>query len=473
MVRRPILLVPIVLFFLSTGSLFAQFPLDQDDLLQDRGEYSPPWFAEMQDLELVGDRLFEYGVGGFVIFDISNHDDPIELGRYDPPGSPINRFYRGAVNGNLACGGGREDLLSILDITDHFNPQRVALHGVPGQSYEGAAMQGDFIFACRHDQGFEVINISDPANPVTESEITSLTNSWDLALTGSHAFVADGAGGLAVVDITNPVQPVHLTSVSTSGPAVDVDVEGTTAVVCVGSGGIDIFDISTPSAPVLSGSANTSGLAMTAALVGNLVYVADWDDVEIFDIGNPANPIRIGGEDTPVRAMGLDARDGLVAVADWSRLRLYTPGPTTQGDLQVSVESIDFGFVPVGAIVDTTFTLGNTGGGPINVSLIELFSYYFTILDPGPFTILPGETRDIGLRFNHEREGYEATFIKITSDDTDEAQLTFPIQADDSPVQLAIGEIAPDFSHVDVGGVTHTLSQHYGKVVVLAFFANW
>ena len=220
---------------LSAGPGAAQIPIDQDDLLEDVSQYSPPWFAELQDVEIDGDLAYVFGVGGLAIFDISNPAVPIELGRYEPQGHPYNRYYRGAVNGGLACGGAREDLLAIIDVSNPSFPQVLALHGIPGQSFEGAAMQGDYIYACRHDQGLEVVDITNPLAPVTAAELAGLTNSWDVELSGQYAFVADGAGGLAVVNIANPVVPVLVTSVATSGSAVDVEVSGSTAVVCTGS----------------------------------------------------------------------------------------------------------------------------------------------------------------------------------------------------------------------------------------------
>jgi len=136
-------------------------------------------------------------------------------------------------------------------------------------------------------------------------------------------------------------------------------------------------------------------------------------------------------------------------------------------------KSINFGDVPVGTTADTMFTIGNTGGGPIHVALVEDFGTNFTVLDPGPFTIPAGGTRDVGVRFFRPAVGYDATFIKITSDDTDEGSLSFPLQADDSPQLLAVGRVAPGFTHFDARNVIHSLSDYRGQVVVMAFFANW
>ena len=448
-------------------------PPDQDDLLEDVGQYSPPWFAELQDVELVGDRAYVFGVGGMAIFDISNPTTPLEIGRYIPPGRNSQRFYRGAINGNLACGGGRKHLLTIIDMSTPEAPASLAIHGGSGQSYEGAEMDASYIYACRHSDGFEIVDITNPSQPVTAATIGTLVNSWDVAVDGNIAYVADGLGGLAVIDITDRQAPVHLTSVTTSGAAVDVVTNGAVAVVSAGSAGCDIFDLSNPVLPVRVSTVNTSSLAITTAIAGDILYVADWDDVESFDISDPAVPILIGGEDTPVRAMGLDARADLLVVADWSRVRLYQPGPSTRGDILVPVDGISLGFLEVGATVDTTITLGNTGGAAITVSNVQEFGENYEILTPLPIVIPAGSSADLTIRYSHLSEGYAATFVRIESDDSDEFVITFPISADDNPSFLNLGNAAPDWIKQDTDGVLHALETLTGRVVVMAFFANW
>lgn len=475
--RRPLIGLSLLVALSASGAPAsapaAGIPLAQDDRLEDLGQYSPPWFAEMQDVELDGDRAYVFGVGGLAIFDLSDPAVPVELGRFEPAGHPYNRFYRGAVDGTLACAGGREDLLTILDVSDPASPWPLAIYGSPFFSYEGAAMRGGFIYACRHGDGLEIVDISDPTVPVRAASLGSLVNAWDIAVSGGAAYVADGLGGLAVIDVTDPFQPVHVTSIPASGAAVDVAIRGTIAAVCVGSAGLDLFDLSSPLAPVLVSTINTSGLAITAAIAGDVVHVADWDDVESFDISDPAAPTFRGGEDTPVRAMGLDARTDLVVVADWSRLRTYRPGPSQRGDIQVPVESIGFGFVPIGATVDTTITVGNTGNAPLTVTSVSDFGANFEVVTPGPFVIPAGDTAPLTIRFTHQTPGYEATIIRIDSDDTDEAQITFPITADDNPSLLDVGNPAPDWNLADTEFVVHRLSAQQGRVVVMAFFANW
>ncbi len=53
----------------------------------------------------------------------------------------------------------------------------------------------------------------------------------DVAVSGTYAYVADGASGLQVIDITNPASPQIVGSVDTPGYAMGVAVSGTYAYV--------------------------------------------------------------------------------------------------------------------------------------------------------------------------------------------------------------------------------------------------
>ncbi len=377
MLLKSVLLV--VLLSTFSGPVFGM-PLDEDDRLEDIGIFSPLFFAELQDVELVGNLAYVFGVGGLAVLDISNPEAMIMIGRYEPPGHPYDRFYRGAVEGSLALGGGREDLLSVMDLSGFGNPTLKTIIGQTGQSYEGVALRNGIGYACRHSDGLELISFDGSGWPAAKSEVTGLVNSWDVDLMGDYAYVADGAGGLAVVNVADPAAPLHLVSMPTSGSATDVVIGGNLAVVCCGSAGIDVFNLDDPTNPLLVGHANTSGLAITASISNSMVYVADWDDVETFDLTDPSNPLPIGGENTPIRAMGLVARDDIVLVADWSRLRAYRPGPSTKGDIELNLKSVDFGNVPVGSYRDTTITIGNTGGSNITVSEAVEFSDSYSII---------------------------------------------------------------------------------------------
>jgi len=53
-------------------------------------------------------------------------------------------------------------------------------------------------------------NVSDSAFPVRIGGCDTSGAAWDVALSGTLAFVADGNGGLQVVDVSNPSAPIRI-----------------------------------------------------------------------------------------------------------------------------------------------------------------------------------------------------------------------------------------------------------------------
>jgi len=86
-------------------------------------------------------------------------------------------------------------------------------------------------------------------------------NYQDIFIDGSYAYCAAYTTGIDVIDISDPSNPVFVSSIDTSVSAPSVFVSGNYAYVTDGGAGLKIIDISTPSAPFLVGFYDTSGLA--------------------------------------------------------------------------------------------------------------------------------------------------------------------------------------------------------------------
>ena len=75
-----------------------------------------------------------------------------------------------------------------------------------------------------------------------------------MAVSGTHAYVADDYSGLQVIDITNPASPQIVGSVDTPGGAMDVAVSGTYAYVADDRNGLQVIDVTNPMSPSIVGA---------------------------------------------------------------------------------------------------------------------------------------------------------------------------------------------------------------------------
>jgi hypothetical protein len=184
-------------------------------------------------------------------------------------------------------------------------------------SYANAiAIAGNYAYAV--GETLEIIDISNPAQPVYKSNYDVTTNgsgvdARDIKIVGNYAYVAGGTEGLKILDISNPTTPIlKFTGYTYSGYAyyglfMGVDVVGNYAYVAVtkryelsgSSSGLIILDISDPTTPILQGYYNTGDGSTDVKIVGNYAYVADWNSgLKILDISNPTIPTLIGSYST-------------------------------------------------------------------------------------------------------------------------------------------------------------------------------
>jgi hypothetical protein len=115
-----------------------------------------------------------------------------------------------------------------------------------------------------------------------------------VAVSGTHAYVADGGSGLQVIDITNPESPRIVGSVDTPGNAMGVAVSGTHAYVTDGNRGLQVIDITDPESPEIVGSVDTPDKARGVAASGSLACVADGlGGLQILPVQCEASGIRL------------------------------------------------------------------------------------------------------------------------------------------------------------------------------------
>ncbi len=352
-------------------------------------------------MSVSGRHLFvAAGEGGLEIIDVDDPTSPVLVGSYDTQARLRCAANDVAVAGSLAFVTCENLGLLILDVSDPAVP---SLRGsyVKLSEYLRVAVFEDTAFLSSDWEGVDVIDVSDPAAPVktaycsvpalnlriaadgrcaviagwmagllvTEGACADLKlgglrdfhEAYDLAVSGSHAFVTGWGYGLRIVDISDPTapQPVldftmperpsgiaisgglaaltgyaapggFLRLVDVSDPAapslqgavglpdkgVDAVISGAHAFVAARRAGLQIVDISDRAAPTVVGACDT-GEAWDIALSGRYALVAAGHaGLKIVDVGDPRAPAPVGTCDTPGFARDVAVFGNYALVAD-------------------------------------------------------------------------------------------------------------------------------------------------------------
>jgi hypothetical protein len=178
------------------------------------------------------------------------------------------------------------------------------------------ALSGSFAYVA-DGAGLHVIDVSAPANCVRVGAYRTGGYARGVAASGNYGYVADGEGGLVVIDVSNPANCVRVGGCDTIGNALDVAVSGNYAYV-VGQDGVDprfgnpigtlqVIDVRDPANCVRVGGLTIGGPANSVAVFGNYAYVAGTGFLgissaigvlRVIDVSNPANPVGMGAQFT-------------------------------------------------------------------------------------------------------------------------------------------------------------------------------
>jgi hypothetical protein len=197
------------------------------------------------------------------------------------------------------------------------SPTLAGTYNTPGHAY-GVAVSGSHAYVADYEFGLQIIDISNPAIPAFVGTADTAGNANDLAVSGNYAYVADGADGLVVIDISNPASPSIAGSYNTPGDARSVAISGNYAYVADDGGvGLQIIDISNPANPTFAAGYDTTGTAYGVAISGHYAYVADGaSGLQIIDVINPASPVPVGTYNTAGYAYDVAVAGNHACVAD-------------------------------------------------------------------------------------------------------------------------------------------------------------
>jgi len=179
----------------------------------------------------------------------------------------------------------------VLNVSDPYNIEYITRWDNGGSAYD-VQIVGDYAHIADYADGYEIINIANPASP---SFVSNTFNGTDykneICVNDTLAFVSLSSHGVDIYDITNLASPVKIGYYSNGGVVFDIVIKDEYAYLATGSNGLYVLDVSTPSSPIVvdifdAPTVNTFGMCFE----GNYLYTADITfGLKIYDISNPTD----------------------------------------------------------------------------------------------------------------------------------------------------------------------------------------
>jgi hypothetical protein len=154
-----------------------------------------------------------YYDNGISVVDVSTPTAPREVGTY---AMSTERAYSVVASGTHLYVGAYDgssyaSTIRILSVATPTNLSLVGSLAMPGtySPVYGLQLVGSTLYAALNSEGLYIIDVSNPASPVTVGSLKSRPNqAMSVLVQGSYAYVADGQdGSVQTIDISAPASP--------------------------------------------------------------------------------------------------------------------------------------------------------------------------------------------------------------------------------------------------------------------------
>jgi hypothetical protein len=292
------------------------------------------------------------GSNALEIIDISNPGWPRHAGsiKDGTGGALLKRPLDVFVSGKYAYIASHEsDALEIVDVSDPASPKHkgsIIIGAVDNWFNPGPTgpisvyVSGNYAYVPSAYSGvMEIVDVSDPANPVRKSAVgdgsfhAKLAGPTSVWVSGNYAYVTSLSwGALEIVNVSNPAGPLPVGRISDgeggallNTPAEVVVVGRYAYIASQRSNALEIVDVSDPASPKHKGSITDGegGARLQAptgvAVSGNYAYIASKESnaLEVVNISDPAAP-RHAGSMVHMEGLALDFPTGVVVSGSYA-----------------------------------------------------------------------------------------------------------------------------------------------------------
>ena len=428
-------------------------------------DYHDPQANHILDAEIYENTLIISAmVQGIEFYDISsggqlNHIDHFTLGQNGKANcveAIDNYAYFTSKNG-----------LYVVDISNPSNPQSLGrVDGTNNLILENLDADNNMLAVAAHEDGVLLYDISNPQNLELRSTINS-ENAWAVRLKDGYAYIADELI-VNIYDISNSSDPVFINQIETSNAIKDIALTQSFMYVALGSDGVDIYDLYNLESPIFLDNYNTNTLANRISPFENKLAVSDWDDVDVLEWdGNSLN--RVGYKNTGNRTMAIATKDNYIYSAEWASVQAFEFGPVSGPDIDLNTLELNYPYVNDGDSYSLSVEVINNGNSTLNIVDDYVTNSHFEIVNQLN-DLEPNQSQTVEIIYNAS-DLNSAGAYRIYTNDPDQPMVMCETNGNIDGAN--IGEPAIDFEldYIANGEGSFRLSDHLGKVVVIAFFA--
>jgi len=240
-------------------------------------EYSHVIFAgEPSSVHVSGNMgVLAEGLTGIDVINLSDITSPQLLRKFEKTG--VN-FYDVLINdSNIYCA--TSEGLEVVSITDPQNPVNLSSLSL-GEAY-AIDLKGSVGYLVSSSGRLRTIDLSDPANPTQLDSLVIGDTCYDLSIESNYAYVSfksTGDQGFAVVDISDPSNLQLDNTYTVAGGADGLYANGTLLAVAALEAGLRLYDITDPTSVTFLNNALTSYNVSKVYVAGDEIYAAAQDD---------------------------------------------------------------------------------------------------------------------------------------------------------------------------------------------------
>lgn len=276
------------------------------------------WRVSVQD-----DRAYLANSEGIYIIDVSNPALPYEVGCWESTFWMVQL----AVSGNYVYAvevGGGASVLRVIDVSEAENPFEAGNYDPP-EPINGIAVYGDYAFIAEGSSGIEVIDFSNPSDPILVHSFTIGASANEFVINDDTLYVSTDSG-LFIYEVSSLINPVFLGSYYSADFGCMI-YSGGYLFVTAGWNGMIVLDVSDPSSPDQVAACSVDWYASRISQSEDIVYISDANSGQLYaiDTCSPLNPYSVGNYYTPDNAYDVFCYDGMAFVADYhAGLQIYT-----------------------------------------------------------------------------------------------------------------------------------------------------